>query len=100
VGGACAILTATTHEGIFAVGLLIYNVSWFVSYLLLLGLAFAHDPSGRLSVLASGIWLLMMSLGSLATGIIAQLFGGYAPVGLFGLTGCVTAAMLAWPLAR
>jgi membrane protein implicated in regulation of membrane protease activity len=66
----------------------------------LLGIGFATDASGRLAVLCSAVWLLMMSLGSLATGIIAQLLGGYALAGLLGLTFCAAAAFVAWPLAR
>jgi hypothetical protein len=58
------------------------------------------DPQGRLAVLCSAAWLLMMSLGSLATGVIAQLFGGYTAVGPLGMVICFGAIAVIWPLAR
>lgn len=99
-GLSCALLTTIHDHAVFAAALLAYNVSWFVTYPLLLGIGFAIDGSGRLVVLCSGVWLTMMALGSLATGIIAELLGGYAPAGLFGLFFCLAAAAVAWPLAR
>jgi hypothetical protein len=78
----------------------LYNVAWFVTYPLILGIAFRVDPRGRLPVLCSAVWLLMTSLGSLATGLIAQGFGGYTPIGPLGLGFCAAATLLAAPLAR
>ena len=42
----------------------------------------------------------MMSLGSLATGITAQLLGGYQLVGPMGFVICLGAIVVIWPLAR
>lgn len=99
-GVACAALTTIASPGVFAVALIVYNVSWFVTYPLLLGIGFAVEPSGRLAVLCSAVWLAMMSLGAFATGVLAQLLGGYAPAGLLGSIFCAAAAIAVWPLAR
>lgn len=98
-GIACALLTTVTAPGLFAAALILYNVSWFITYPLLLGLAYSTDPTGRLAVMTTGTWLLFQSLGSLGAGFIAQGFGGYQPVGPLGLGACVLAIAVAWPLA-
>jgi hypothetical protein len=98
-GIACALLTTVTAPGLFAAALILYNVSWFITYPLLLGLAYSTDPTGRLAVMTTGTWLLFQSLGSLGAGFIAQGFGGYQPVGPLGLGACVLAIAAAWPLA-
>ncbi len=77
-----------------------YNVSWFITYPLLIGLAFAVDPTGRLAVTASGTWLLFQSIGSLPAGMIAQAFGGYSPIGPLGLIAYLAAILVTWPVAR
>jgi hypothetical protein len=97
---ACAALTTVSSGPAFALSLGIFNVSWFVSYPLLLGISYAVDATGRLAVLSSAVWLLMMSLGSLATGVIAQLLRGYRPVGPLGMGICMAAVVIIWPLAR
>lgn len=99
-GSAAALLTTTSHAPILGLGLVLYNVSWFITYALLVGLAFAVDSTGRLAVTASGTWLLFQSLGSLAAGMIAQAFGGYSPIGPLGLIACVVAILIVWPVAR
>lgn len=99
-GIACAVLTTIANPAVFAAALVVYNVSWFVAYPLLLGIRFAVEGTGRLAVLCSAVWLAMMSFGSLAIGVLAQLLGGYAPAGLLGLVFCAAAAAVAWPIAR
>lgn len=99
-GGACAALTLTASPPVFATALVVFNASWFVTYPLILGIAYAVDGSGRLAVLCSATWLAMTSLGSLSTGVIAELAGGYAAVGPIGLGFCVAAAAAILPLAR
>jgi hypothetical protein len=99
-GLSCAALTTVTEGWLFALALVIFNASWFISYPLLMGIGYGVDRSGRLAVMSSGIWLLMMSLGSLATGITAQLLRGYQPIGPMGFIACVGAIMVIWPLAR
>lgn len=99
-GVACAALTTAASPWVFGLALIAYNASWFVTYPLLLGAAYAVDASGRLAVLCSAVWLAMMSLGSLVTGIIAQVFGGYFAVGPMGLVFCVSALAIIWPLVR
>src|SRR5579864_58760 len=99
-GAASALLTTTTHAPVLGLALTLYNVSWFITYPLLVGLAFAVEPTGRLAVTASGTWLLFQSLGSLTAGMIAQAFGGYSPIGPMGLIACVIAVAVAWPVAR
>ena len=99
-GGSCAALTTVSSPLAFALALILFNMSWFMSYPLLLGIGYAVDPSGRIAVLCSAAWLLMMSLGSLATGFIAQSLGGYRIVGPLGLVFCVSAILVIWSLAR
>ena len=99
-GSASALLTTTSHAPILGLGLVLYNVSWFITYALLVGLAFAVDSTGRLAVTASGTWLLSQSAGSLAAGVIAQTFGGYSPIGPLGLIACLAGVLITWPVAR
>jgi hypothetical protein len=98
-GLACALLTTVGSAQFFAAALILYNVSWFLTYPLLLGLAYSTDATGRLAVMTTGTWLLFQSLGSLGAGIIAQAFGSYQPIGPLGLVACVLAIGTVWPLA-
>ena len=99
-GTACALLTTVHSEMAFAGALIAYNVTWFLTYPLLLGLAYANDDSGRLAVMTTGTWLLSQSAGSLIAGVIAQQFGGYTPIGPLGGLICVLAIVIALPAAR
>ena len=99
-GAACALLTTVSTGPAFGAALVAYNTCWFLTYALLLGLAYACESSGRLAVMTTGTWLLFQSLGSLAAGFIAQRFGGYAPIGPLGAVACVMAIAVALPLAR
>lgn len=99
-GIACAALTTVRTEPAFAAAFIGYMVSWFLTYPLLLGLAYAHDASGRLAVMTTGTWLLSQSLGSLVAGFIAQDFGGYTPIGPLGGAICLLAIATALPVAR
>ncbi|MFO1256509.1 MAG: MFS transporter [Sphingomonadaceae bacterium] len=99
-GVTCALLTTVGSAPAFAAAFIGYYVSWFLTYPMLLGLAFDCDKSGRLAVMTTGTWLLAQSFGSLAAGAIAQFFGGYAPIGPLGALTCVAAIAVAWPLAR
>lgn len=99
-GVACALLTTVSVPLAFAAALIVFNVSWFLTYPLLLGLAYSTDATGRLAVMTTGTWLLFQSLGSLGAGIIAQMFGGYGAIGPLGLGACLIAIATAWPLAR
>jgi len=98
-GLACSLLTTVGSAQVFAAALILYNVSWFLTYPLLLGLAYSTDGTGRLAVMTTGTWLLFQSLGSLGAGIIAQAFGSYQPIGPLGLVACVLAIGTVWPLA-
>ncbi len=99
-GTACALLTTVSIPLAFAAALIAFNVSWFITYPLLLGLAYSTDATGRLAVMTTGTWLLFQSFGSLGAGIIAQMFGGYGAIGPLGLGACLIAIATAWPLAR
>jgi hypothetical protein len=99
-GIACALLTTVATGPQFGLALIGYNTSWFLSYALLLGLAYSCDASGRLAVMTTGTWLLFQSLGSLAAGFIAQRFGSYTPIGPLGALACVAGIAVAFPLAR
>ncbi len=99
-GVACALLTTVSIPLTFAAALIVFNVAWFITYPLLLGLAYSTDATGRLAVMTTGTWLLFQSFGSLGAGIIAQTFGGYGAIGPLGLGACLIAIATAWPLAR
>ena len=99
-GLACALLTTVTTEAAFGATLVAFNVAWFLTYPLLLGLAYSYDASGRLAVMTTGTWLLAQSFGSLAAGYIAQHFGGYTLIGPLGAGVCLMAIAVALPVAR
>ena len=99
-GLACALLTTVTSEPAFAGALIAFNVTWFLTYPLLLGLAYSIDDSGRLAVMTTGTWLLSQSFGSLAAGGIAQNFGGYTLIGPMGGLVCLAAVAVALPIAK
>lgn len=99
-GIACALFTTVSTEMAFGGAFISYMVSWFLTYPLLLGLAYAHDASGRLAVMTTGTWLLSQSLGSLVAGFVAQSFGGYTPIGPLGAIFCILAIAIAMPVAR
>jgi hypothetical protein len=90
-GTACAVLTATGSTAVFVIALQLYNVSWYISYPLILDRAYRLDPSGRLAVRTTATWLLAQSAGSLAAGFIAEATNGYRVVGLLGLGTCLCA---------
>jgi hypothetical protein len=79
---------------VFAVALQLYNVSWYIVYPLLLGLAYVHDPHGRLAVRTTGTWLVAQSAGSLAAGYVAQFTNGYGVVGCLGMITCAMAVVI------
>jgi predicted MFS family arabinose efflux permease len=99
-GLACALLTTVSTEPAFAAALIAFNVSWFLTYPLLLGLAYSIDDSGRLAVMTTATWLLSQSIGSLAAGGIAQNFGGYTLIGPMGAMVCLAAVAVALPTAK
>ena len=99
-GLACALLTTVSTEAAFGAALIAFNVSWFLTYPLLLGLAYSIDDSGRLAVMTTGTWLLAQSFGSLAAGVIAQNFGGYTLIGPMGALVCLAAVAVALPIAK
>ncbi len=99
--GACSVLlTTVTSEVAFAAAFVAFMVTWFLTYPLLLRLAYALDDSGRLAVMTTGTWLLSTSFGSLAAGTIAQFFGGYTHIGPLGGAICISAIVAAWPVAH
>jgi predicted MFS family arabinose efflux permease len=99
-GLTCVLLTTVSSQAAFAAAFVVFMVSWFLSYPLLLGLTYAHDESGRLAVMTTGTWLLSQSLGSLAAGGMAQIFGGYTMIGPIGGAICILAIVAAMPVAR
>jgi predicted MFS family arabinose efflux permease len=99
-GLTCVLLTTVSSQAAFAAAFVVFMVSWFLSYPLLLGLTYAHDESGRLAVMTTGTWLLSQSLGSLAAGGMAQIFGGYTVIGPIGGAICILAIAAAMPVAR
>jgi hypothetical protein len=97
---ACALLTTVSSEAAFAAAFVAFMVSWFLTYPLLLRLAYAQAEGERLAVMTTGIWLLSQSLGSLAAGALAQGFGAYTLIGPSGGAICFLAIAAALPIAR
>ena len=93
-GITCAVLTTVASHWVFAAALVLYDVSWYITYPLLLGLAYAHDPHGRLAVRTTGTWLVAQSGGSLAAGFVAQATSGYGVVGCLGMGTCAMAVVI------
>lgn len=102
--GACAVmcglLTTVPTEAAFATAFVAFMVSWFLTYPLLLRLAYAQPQGERLAVMTTGTWLLSQSLGSLAAGAMAQGYGAYTLIGPFGGAICALAIVAALPVAR
>ena len=97
---ACALLTTVGSEAAFATAFVAFMVSWFLTYPLLLRLAYAQVEGERLAVMTTGTWLLSQSLGSLAAGAMAQGFGAYTLIGPLGGAICFMAIAAALPVAR
>lgn len=96
----CGLLTTVGSEAAFAAAFVAFMVSWFLTYPLLLRLAYAQAEGERLAVMTTGTWLLSQSLGSLAAGAMAQGFGAYTLIGPLGGAICFMAIAAALPVAR
>ena len=95
----CGLLTTVGSEAAFAAAFVAFMVSWFLTYPLLLRLAYAQPAGERLAVMTTGTWLLSQSLGSLAAGAMAQGFGAYTLIGPVGGVICALAIVAAMPVA-
>jgi len=96
----CGLLTTVGSEAAFAAAFVAFMVSWFLTYPLLIRLAYAQPGGERLAVMTSGTWLLAQSLGSLAAGAMAGGFGAYTLIGPLGGAVCFMAIAAALPVAR
>jgi hypothetical protein len=96
----CGMLTTVGGEAAFGAAFVAFMVSWFLTYPLLIRLAYAQPGGERLAVTTSGTWLLAQSLGSLAAGAMAQGFGAYTLIGPLGGAICFMAIAAALPVAR
>lgn len=96
----CALLTTVGSAPAFGAAFVAFMVSWFLTYPLLIRLAYAQPGGERLAVMTSGTWLLAQSLGSLAAGAMAQGFGAYTLIGPVGGAICALAIVAALPVAR
>lgn len=96
----CGLLTTVASEAAFGAAFVAFMVSWFLTYPLLLRLAYAQPAGERLAVMTTGTWLLSQSLGSLAAGAMAQGFGAYTLIGPVGGVICALAIVAALPVAR
>ncbi len=95
----CGLLTTVGSAPAFGAAFIAFMVSWFLTYPLLLRLAYAQPGGERLAVMTSGTWLLSQSLGSLAAGAMAQGFGAYTLIGPVGGVICALAIVAALPVA-
>ena len=96
----CGLLTTVGSAPAFGAAFVAFMVSWFLTYPLLIRLAYAQPGGERLAVMTSGTWLLSQSLGSLAAGAMAQGFGAYTLIGPVGGVICALAIVAAMPVAR
>ncbi|OYU34588.1 MFS transporter [Novosphingobium sp. PASSN1] len=96
----CGLLTTVGSAPAFGAAFVAFMVSWFLTYPLLIRLAYAQPAGERLAVMTSGTWLLAQSLGSLAAGAMAQGFGAYTLIGPVGGVICALAIAAALPVAR
>ncbi|WP_298173303.1 MFS transporter [Novosphingobium sp.] len=96
----CGLLTTVGSEAAFGAAFVAFMVSWFLTYPLLLRLAYAQPAGEQLAVMTTGMWLLSQSLGSLAAGAMAQSFGAYTLIGPVGGVICALAIVAAMPVAR
>ena len=96
----CGLLTTVGSAAAFGAAFVAFMVSWFLTYPLLIRLAYAQASGERLAVMTSGTWLLAQSLGSLAAGAMAQGFGAYTLIGPVGGVICALAIVAALPVAR
>ncbi len=96
----CGLLTTVGSAPAFGAAFVAFMVSWFLTYPLLIRLAYAQPGGERLAVMTSGTWLLAQSLGSLAAGAMAQGFGAYTLIGPVGGVICALAIVAALPVAR
>ena len=96
----CALLTTVGSASAFGAAFIAFMVSWFLTYPLLIRLAYTQPGGERLAVMTSGTWLLAQSLGSLAAGAMAQGFGAYTLIGPAGGVICALAIVAAMPVAR
>lgn len=95
----CGLLTTVGSAPAFGAAFVVFMVSWFLTYPLLIRLAYAQPGGERLAVMTSGTWLLAQSLGSLAAGAMAQGFGAYTLIGPVGGVICALAIVAAMPVA-
>lgn len=98
-GLMCALLTTVGSAPAFGAAFVAFMVSWFLTYPLLIRLAYVQPGGERLAVMTSGTWLLAQSLGSLAAGAMAQGFGAYTLIGPVGGVICALAIVAAMPVA-
>ena len=95
----CGLLTTVSGQAAFAAAFVAFMVSWFLTYPLLLRLAYAQPQGEQLAVMTTGTWLLAQSLGSLAAGAMAQGFGAFTPIGPLGGLICALAIVAGLPVA-
>ena len=95
----CGLLTTVSGQAAFAAAFVAFMVSWFLTYPLLLRLAYAQPQGEQLAVMTTGTWLLAQSLGSLAAGAMAQGFGAFTPIGPLGGLSCALAIVAGLPVA-
>ena len=95
----CGLLTTVSGQAAFAAAFVAFMVSWFLTYPLLLRLAYAQPQGEQLAVMTTGTWLLAQSLGSLAAGGMAQGFGAFTPIGPLGGLICALAIVAGLPVA-
>ena len=95
----CGLLTTVGSAPAFGAAFVVFMVSWFLTYPLLIRLAYAQPGGERLAVMTSGTWMLAQSLGSLAAGAMAQGFGAYTLIGPVGGVICALAIVAAMPVA-
>ncbi len=93
--GASALAVMTAEAlGMYASAVMLYGLAYlFLGPYIIVGMASALDPSGRLAPACGGVMFFSYSLGIAGGGYIADTFS-YATIGWIALVGCAVSGML------
>ena len=96
---ALAVMTAEVL-GMYASAIMLYGVAYlFLGPYIIVGMASALDPSGRLAPACGGVMFFSYSLGIAGGGYIADTFS-YAIIGWIALLGCAVSGILFYANAQ
>lgn len=98
LGGFMTTVTGITGM-VFSISLIIFTVGWYFHYPYVIGTAAELDRYGRLPPLTYGVFVLMMSVGPMISGVLVENYG-FTAAGWLCLLGSATAILFLWPISR